>query len=73
MIFTQKFPLILKYVFSCLSFQPLPAVQIKDEPMDAEDDYNNAKHNDESDEMVDPTMFLERTADEGEEPIMVWK
>ncbi|XP_058974904.1 zinc finger protein hangover-like [Musca domestica] len=53
-----------------LTVYPLPAVQIKDEPMDAEDDYNNAKHNDESDEMVDPTMFLERTADEGEEPIM---
>lgn len=36
-----------------------------------EDDFGNAKHNDESDEMVDPTMFLERTADEGEEPLMV--
>lgn len=36
-----------------------------------EDDYNSAKHNDESDEMVDPTMFLERTADEGEDALMV--
>ncbi|XP_073828906.1 hangover [Musca autumnalis] len=53
-----------------LTVYPLPAVQIKDEPMDAEDEYNNTKQNDESDEMVDPTMFLERTADEGEEPIM---
>lgn len=34
-----------------------------------EDDYNGSKQqqHDESDEMVvDPTMFLERTADEGE-------
>ncbi|XP_061388292.1 zinc finger protein hangover [Musca vetustissima] len=53
-----------------LTVYPLPAVQIKDEPMDADDEYNNTKQNDESDEMVDPTMFLERTADEGEEPIM---
>ncbi|XP_075158522.1 hangover [Haematobia irritans] len=53
-----------------LTVYPLPAVQIKDEPMDMEDEYNNAKNNDESDEMMDPTMFLERTADEGEEPLM---
>lgn len=44
-------------------------MQIKDEPLEVEDDYSGAKHqqHDESDEMVvDPTMFLERTADEGD-------
>ena len=49
------------------SFQPLPAVQIKDEPLDMDEE----KQQDESDEMMDPTMFLERTEEEGEEPYMV--
>uniref|UniRef100_A0A1A9Z658 Zinc finger protein hangover n=1 Tax=Glossina pallidipes TaxID=7398 RepID=A0A1A9Z658_GLOPL len=53
-----------------LTVYPVPAVQIKDEPIDADDDYNSTKQHDESDEIVDPTMFLERTADEGDEPLM---
>lgn len=36
-----------------------------------DDEFNSTKHNDDLDEMVDPTMFLERTADEGDEPLMV--
>lgn len=36
-----------------------------------DDEFNSTKQNDDLDEMVDPTMFLERTADEGDEPLMV--
>lgn len=36
-----------------------------------EEDYDTMKHHDESDEMVDPTLFLERTEEEGTEPYMV--
>ncbi|XP_037938241.1 zinc finger protein hangover isoform X2 [Teleopsis dalmanni] len=52
-----------------LTVYPLPAVQIKEEPTDNDDDYS-MKHHDESDDIVDPTMFLERTQEEEEEPIM---
>lgn len=37
-----------------------------------EDEYNSTKNNEESDEMIDPSMFLERTADEGEDALMVF-
>ncbi|XP_036319556.1 zinc finger protein hangover [Rhagoletis pomonella] len=52
-----------------LTVYPLPAVEIKDEPMDPDDDYS-AKQHDESDDMVDPTLFLERTEEEGDEALM---
>ncbi|XP_020715406.1 zinc finger protein hangover [Ceratitis capitata] len=52
-----------------LTVYPLPAVDIKDEPIDPDDDYNNKQH-DESDDMVDPTLFLERTEEEGDEALM---
>lgn len=43
---------------------------IKDEPIDTDDDYQ-MKSIDESDDMVDPTMFLERSEHEGDMPLMV--
>nr|XP_014101461.1 zinc finger protein hangover [Bactrocera oleae] len=52
-----------------LTVYPLPAVEIKDEPMDPDDEYNTKQH-DESDDMVDPTLFLERTEEEGDESLM---
>ncbi|XP_053948668.1 zinc finger protein hangover [Anastrepha ludens] len=52
-----------------LTVYPLPAVEIKDEPLDPDDDYS-AKQHDESDDMVDPTLFLERTEEEGDEALM---
>lgn len=62
------------FVF-CLecNLQPIPPVQIKDEPIDAEDDFSSTKQTEDMmmEEMVDPTMFLERTAAEGDEPLMV--
>lgn len=51
--------------------QPLPAVPIKDEPLDDTDDDFQMKCIDESDDMMDPTMFLERSEHEGDVPIMV--
>jgi len=50
--------------------QPLPAIPIKDEPIDTDDDYQ-MKSIDESDDMVDPTMFLERSEHEGDVPLTV--
>lgn len=38
--------------------------------MDPDDEYNTKQH-DESDDMVDPTLFLERTEAEGDEALMV--
>lgn len=38
--------------------------------MDPDDEYNTKQH-DESDDMVDPTLFLERTEEEGDESLMV--
>ncbi|XP_017109384.2 zinc finger protein hangover isoform X3 [Drosophila bipectinata] len=52
-----------------LTVYPLPAVPIKDEPIDTDDDYQ-MKSIDESDDMVDPTMFLERSEHEGDMPLM---
>lgn len=51
--------------------QPLPAVPIKDEPIDDTDDDFQMKCIDESDDMMDPTMFLERSEHEGDVPLMV--
>lgn len=44
---------------------------IKDEPLDDTDDDFQMKCIDESDDMMDPTMFLERSEHEGDVPIMV--
>ncbi|XP_017029977.1 zinc finger protein hangover isoform X1 [Drosophila kikkawai] len=52
-----------------LTVYPLPALPIKDEPIDTDDDYQ-MKMIDESDDMVDPTMFLERSEHEGDMPLM---
>jgi len=52
------------------TLQPLPAMPIKDEPIDTDDDYQ-MKSIDESDDMVDPTMFLERSEHEGDVPLTV--
>ncbi|KAH8304416.1 hypothetical protein KR059_008583 [Drosophila kikkawai] len=52
-----------------LLMPPLPALPIKDEPIDTDDDYQ-MKMIDESDDMVDPTMFLERSEHEGDMPLM---
>uniref|UniRef100_A0A0A1X6T3 Zinc finger protein hangover n=1 Tax=Zeugodacus cucurbitae TaxID=28588 RepID=A0A0A1X6T3_ZEUCU len=52
-----------------LTVYPLPAVDIKDEPIDPDDEYNTKQH-DESDDMVDPTLFLERTEVECDEGLM---
>lgn len=51
-----------------LTVYPLPAMPIKDEPIDTDDDYQ-MKSIDESDDMVDPTMFLERSEHEGDVPL----
>ncbi|XP_067639570.1 zinc finger protein hangover isoform X2 [Eurosta solidaginis] len=51
-----------------LTVYPLPAVDIKDEPIDPDDEYSGKQH-DESDDMVDPTLFLERTEEEGDEAL----
>ncbi|XP_017065060.1 zinc finger protein hangover isoform X1 [Drosophila eugracilis] len=51
-----------------LTVYPLPAIPIKDEPIDTDDDYQ-MKSIDESDDMVDPTMFLERSEHEGDVPL----
>ncbi|SPP77645.1 blast:Zinc finger protein hangover [Drosophila guanche] len=52
-----------------LTVYPLPAIPIKDEPIDTDDDYQ-MKSLDESEDMVDPTMFLERSEHEGDIPLM---
>ncbi|XP_017852201.1 zinc finger protein hangover [Drosophila busckii] len=53
-----------------LTVYPLPAVPIKDEPLDDTDDDYHMKSIDESDDMMDPTMFLERSEHEGDVPLM---
>ncbi|XP_062141739.1 zinc finger protein hangover isoform X2 [Drosophila sulfurigaster albostrigata] len=53
-----------------LTVYPLPAVPIKDEPLDDTDDDYQMKCIDESDDMMDPTMFLERSEHEGDVPLM---
>ncbi|KAH8308483.1 hypothetical protein KR044_011978, partial [Drosophila immigrans] len=53
-----------------LLMPPLPAVPIKDEPLDDTDDDFQMKCIDESDDMMDPTMFLERSEHEGDVPLM---
>ncbi|ALC49811.1 hang [Drosophila busckii] len=65
----DKEPLATK-IQNCVNIKPLPAVPIKDEPLDDTDDDYHMKSIDESDDMMDPTMFLERSEHEGDVPLM---